>query len=61
MKTIFLILAVTFMVLTLVACGAGIVLMASGSEMNRKYGNRLMAVRVYLQAISIGLIVIAFS
>ncbi len=49
------------MLLTLLVCTAGIVLMASGGEMNRKYGTKLMAARVYLQAISLVLIVIAFG
>lgn len=54
-------LAGIFMLLTLLVCTAGIILMATGGEMNRKYGTKLMAARVYLQAISIVLVVIAFS
>lgn len=61
MKTLFLTLAIIFMVFTLIACGAGIVLMASGGDLNRKYATKLMAARVYLQAISLGLIALAFS
>lgn len=49
------------MVLTLIVCTIGIVLMANGGEANRKYGTKLMAARVYLQAISIVLVAIAFS
>ena len=50
-----------FMVLTLIVCTIGIVLMANGGEANRKYGTKLMAARVYLQAVSIVLVAIAFS
>ena len=53
--------ALFFMVLTLAACTIGIVLMASGGELNKKYGTKLMAARVYLQAISLFAVVIAFS
>jgi len=50
-----------FMLLTLLVCTTGIILMATGGEANRKYGTKLMAARVYLQAISITLVAIAFS
>lgn len=53
-------LALIAMLLTLLVCVAGIVLMATGGEKNRKYGTRLMAARVYMQAISLGLIALAF-
>ncbi len=49
------------MLLTLFVCTAGIVLMASGGELNRKYGTRLMSARVTLQGISILLIALAFA
>lgn len=58
--TIFL-LAGFFMLLTLIVCGVGIFLMASGGEKNKKYGTKLMAARVYLQAISLLLVAFAFS
>lgn len=50
-----------FMLLTLIVCTAGIILMATGGELNRKYGVKLMAARVYLQAISIVLVALTFS
>jgi uncharacterized membrane protein len=50
-----------FMLLTLLVCTAGIILMATGGEANKKYGTKLMAARVYLQAISIGLVAFAFT
>ena len=57
--TIFAIAGI-FMLLTLVVCTVGIILMASGGDINKKYGTKLMAARVYLQAIAIGLIALAF-
>jgi Hypoxia induced protein conserved region len=61
MNHIFFGLAGLFMILTLVVCTTGIILMASGGEMNKKYGTKLMAARVYCQAIAIFFIVVAFS
>jgi uncharacterized BrkB/YihY/UPF0761 family membrane protein len=54
------IFALIFMVLTLLVCTVGIILMATGGEVNKKYGTKLMAARVYLQAISLALIAFAF-
>jgi hypothetical protein len=53
--------AVGFMLLTLLVCTLGIILMATGGKANRKYGTKLMAARVYLQAISLGLVALAFT
>ena len=50
-----------FMLLTLLVCTVGIILMATGGEANKKYGTKLMAARVYLQAISIALVALAFA
>ncbi len=61
MKNILFALAGISMLLTLAVCTTGIILMASGGEANRKYGTKLMAARVYLQAISIFFIAVAFS
>ncbi|WP_417518331.1 twin transmembrane helix small protein [Minwuia sp.] len=38
----------------------GIVSMVKGGEFNRKYGNKLMRLRVLTQAIAIGLLGLAF-
>jgi hypothetical protein len=54
-------IAGVFMLMTLIVCTIGIILMAAGGEANRKYGVRLMAARVYLQAISIFLVALAFA
>ncbi len=48
------------MVATFLVMAAGIMLMASGGEANRKYGNKLMQSRVWLQAIALGLLGLVF-
>jgi len=54
-------LALICMVITLLVCTVGIVFMATGGERNEKYGTKLMAARVYMQAISLGLVALAFA
>lgn len=49
------------MLLTLFVCTAGIVLMAGGGELNKKYGTKLMAARVALQGISLVFVALAFA
>lgn len=61
MNTGIFILAMIFMMITLLVCFAGIILMARGGEINRKYGNKLMMARVTLQAISIILVALSFA
>ena len=46
---------------TLIVLVIGIVLMAIGNKVNDKYSNKLMALRVGLQAIAILLLMIAAS
>ncbi len=38
----------------------GVIGMAAGSEFNRKYGNKLMRLRVLLQMAAVGLILLYF-
>lgn len=45
-------------VLTLVVLIAGIILMAKGGKLNRSLGNRLMAYRVFFQAIAIAVLAV---
>lgn len=45
---------------TLVVLLTGVVGMAAGGEFNRKHGNRLMRLRVLLQAVAVGLILLFF-
>lgn len=44
---------ITFMIATLLALVAGIIFMAIGGKLDKKYANKLMSLRVLLQAISI--------
>ena len=60
MTDFFFVLVLIAMVLTVLALGTGIVLMAKGGELNQKYGNKLMQARVWMQGIAIGLLVLAF-
>jgi hypothetical protein len=61
MTMFFIIAGVFFMIATLVTLTAGIALMASGGETNRKYGTKLMSMRVYMQALAIGCMLAAFG
>ncbi len=47
------ILVLVLMGLTALVLVAGILLMARGGEANRKYGNKLMVLRVVLQALTL--------
>lgn len=40
---------------------AGIVLMGRGGEMNKKYGNKLMMARVWLQGLSLIVLALIFA
>jgi hypothetical protein len=53
MNTLFFILMLVAMGLTLVALTAGIILMGKGGEANISYGNKLMKARVILQSVSL--------
>jgi hypothetical protein len=53
MQTIFLGLTLATMFLVLVSLAGGIAVMAKGSEANKKYGNRFMKARVYLQGLAL--------
>jgi hypothetical protein len=50
MSATFFTLMIITMTAVLAALGLGIFGMAKGGEFNRKYGNKLMRLRVYLQA-----------
>ncbi len=53
-----MIIALIFIFLTLLVLILGILLMAKGGELNKKYGNKLMVARVSLQFAAI--IILAF-
>jgi hypothetical protein len=59
MSQIFIILMIVAMVLVLVSLGVGIFSMAKGGEFNKKYGNKLMRLRVSLQGLAIAFFVLA--
>jgi ammonia channel protein AmtB len=44
----------------LVVLMTGVIGMAAGGEFNRKHGNRLMRLRVLLQMVAVGLILLFF-
>lgn len=48
------------MLLTLGVLVVGLVVMGVGGKINKEYSNKLMAARVWLQAITIGIILLAF-
>ncbi len=54
------ILMFLFMVLTVLALGLGLFGMATGGEFNKKYANKLMSLRVYMQGAAIGLLGLMF-
>lgn len=49
---------IILMLLTLITVLLGLGIMIRGGELNKKYGNRMMILRVGLQAVTIGLIFI---
>lgn len=56
-----MILGIFLMILTLIVLVIGIILMATGGKMNKKYASKLMAARVILQFASIGLLFFLFA
>jgi len=59
MSSTFLILMSVAMVAVVAVLLIGVFGMARGGEFNKKYGNRLMQARVALQAVALGLFVLA--
>lgn len=56
MNSAFFFLVVIAALATLGVLATGVVSMLRGGEFNRRHGNRLMQLRVLLQAVAIGLI-----
>ena len=52
-------LLIIFVVLTFAVLITGIVVMVRGGEVDKKYSNKLMQMRVIFQAIAIGVIMLA--
>ena len=51
-------LVVGLMMATVGVLVAGVIVMARGGEVNRKYGNKMMVWRVGLQALTLALVVV---
>lgn len=59
MATFFIILTAIFAVATLASLMVGVFSMGKAGEFNRKYGNRLMRMRVMFQLLTIACLVLA--
>jgi choline-glycine betaine transporter len=59
MSNFFFILMIIAMVLTLASLALGMGVMAKGGELNKKYGNKLMWIRVYMQGTALVLFLLA--
>lgn len=60
MSTFVGVLVAVALLLTLGVLFSGLIVMARGGEVNRKYGNTLMRWRVILQGIALALLALAF-
>jgi hypothetical protein len=56
-----MLVGIVFMVLTLIVLVIGLVLMASGGKLNKKYSRKLMTARVILQFLSVAALLFLFS
>ena len=61
MSMIFFILTVLSMIAVLAVMVAGMVSMTKGGEFNKKYGNKLMRARVYLQGLALVFFALAIA
>lgn len=53
-------IVIALMLATLLVLVSGVVLMGTGGEMNKKYGNKLMTLRVGLQGATLAAVVLMF-
>lgn len=60
MNTLVTTLLVLALLITVGVLFSGLIVMARGGEVNRKYGNTLMRYRVVCQGVALGLLAIAF-
>ena len=58
MSTGVTVLVIALMMATVGVLVAGVVVMARGGEVNRKYGNKMMVARVTLQAVTLGVVLL---
>ena len=61
MSMIFFVLTVLSMIAVLAVMVAGMVSMTKGGEFNKKYGNKLMRARVYLQGLALVFFALAIA
>ena len=59
MATLFMILTAVFAIATLVSLMVGVVSMGKAGEFNRKYGNKLMRLRVFFQLATVACLILA--
>ncbi len=60
MSGFFFFAMIVAMILTLVVLATGLVGFIKGGEFNKKYGNKLMRMRVIMQGIALALFALAF-
>ena len=61
MGSLGLIILLGLMLATAVVLVIGIVLMSRGGEANKKYGNKMMVMRVMLQGLALGMLAILLA
>jgi len=59
MATFFFVLTAIFAALTLASLMIGVVSMGKAGDFNRKYGNRLMRLRVFFQLATVACLILA--
>lgn len=60
MKTLSIILMLLACAAVLAVLVVGLIAMIKGGEFNKKYGNKLMQYRVYLQGLALALLALAY-
>lgn len=60
MQVVVAVLIILALALTLGVLFSGLVVMAMGGEVNRKYGNKLMRWRIVCQGVALALLALAF-
>ncbi len=61
MGSFFFIMTLVTMLAVVITLAAGLIVMGRGGEKNKKYGNRLMQARVFLQGLAIVFFMLAIA
>lgn len=61
MGSFFFIMTLVTMLAVVITLAAGLIVMSRGGEKNKKYGNRLMQARVFLQGLAIVFFMLAIA